>query len=310
MTTTFRCPSHASFLGQRMAVADHIARLGYATIDAWDATPETLTAVAECFGQIQSHIRADASGRVGIAVETVVNRDWEAFRSEYHGVSSAEFLPHTDGSYLHGLVARDGDYIELLPPKMLMLQCWQAAAAGGANLLVDGARVLADLRRERPADARILATRGAVTYCRDDQIALDCAVFQDLGDGSAMLRFRYDNTAFVADWAAEAFARLQRDYFGNPAYHQRAELAPGQILAIDNYRMLHGREAFANGPDSAKRSMRRVWLAHDRLPRLRNALGEQPTRRALQRFEAYDVLCPSANLGAMPAGGISLPRAA
>jgi hypothetical protein len=193
---------------------------------------------------------------------------------------------------------------------MLLLQCWQAAASGGANLLIDGSRVLADLRRERPANARILSARGAVTYCRDDQIALDCAVFQDLGEGTTMLRFRYDSTAFIADWAAEAFESLQRDYFANPAYHQRIELAPGQILAIDNYRMLHGREAFADGPDSAKRSMRRVWLAHDRLPRLHNALGEQPRRRALQRFEAYDVLRPGTNLGVMPAAGICLPRAA
>jgi len=306
----FHCPDRMRLNASHREITDHIATHGYAVIEAWDAEAETLSEVAERFGRVQSHIRADASGRVGIAVETIVNRDWEAYRSEYHGVSSGEFLPHTDGSYLHGLVSRDDNYIELLPPKMLLLQCWQAASAGGANMLIDGARVLADLTRERPEHARILSTRGCVTYCRDDQIALDCAVFQDLGDGTTMLRFRYDATAFVADWAEEMFHALQRDYFGNPAYQARMALAPGQILVIDNYRMLHGRDSFTNVPGSKQRAMRRVWLAHDRLQVLHNALGEHPQKRALQRFQAYDILQPSAAYAASVAASVGIRKAA
>ncbi len=33
-------------------------------------------------------------------------------------------MTHTDGSYLEGLVRHDGAYVHLLPPKMLLLQCW------------------------------------------------------------------------------------------------------------------------------------------------------------------------------------------
>jgi alpha-ketoglutarate-dependent taurine dioxygenase len=310
MPDIFHCPTRTRFNASSAAISARIATHGYAVIQAWDAGPETLTEVSERFGRVQSHIRADASGRVGIAVETVVNREWEAHREEYHGVSSGEFLPHTDGSYLLGLVAREDGYLELLPPKMLMLQCWQTAASGGANLLLDGARVFADLARERPEDARILSTRGCVTFCRDDQIAIDCAVFQDLGDGTMMMRFRYDNTVFLADWAEDAFHALQRDYFSNPAYQSRIALTPGQILAIDNYRMLHGREAFTNDAGGAKRSMRRVWLAHDRLPVLRNALGERPKKRALQRFEAYDILPPSAAYATATAACVGIRKAA
>ena len=57
----------------------------------------------------------------------MVNHEWENYRSEYHGVSSEEFLPHTDGFYLQGLVRHNGEYIRLLPPQMLVLQCWQPA---------------------------------------------------------------------------------------------------------------------------------------------------------------------------------------
>ena len=39
--------------------------------------------------------------------------------------------------------------------------------------------------------------------------------------------------------------------------------------------------------------MRRIWLAYDRLPVLRNAANEHRERRALKRFEAYNILPPT-----------------
>lgn len=289
--TTFNCPTESRFLQLRDTIADHVASDGYAVVAAWDAEGATLRAIAERFGRVQSHIRADASGLVGISKDTIVNREWENFRSEYHGVSSEEFLPHTDGSYLHGLVYRDGAYIQLLPPKMLLLQCWQQAATGGASILIDGQRVRRDMARRHPRYLDILSTKGCVTYCRDDQIAMDSAVFQPLDDGTTMLRFRYDGTAYVADWALDAFHALQHEYFSDPRYQFSMTLATGQIALIDNYRMLHGRESFSDSSSEAgkKRSMRRIWLAYDRLPKLHNAIDQHKERRALQRFKAYDI---------------------
>lgn len=287
---TFDCRTRAQFFARRDEIADHVAVHGYAVVDAWDAESATLREIAESFGRVQTHIRADANGLVGISPDTIVNRDWENFRAEYHGVSTEEFLPHTDGSYLHGLVYRDGEYMELLPPKMLLLQCWQAAETGGANILIDGQRVYQDLVRDKPSYAHTLSTKGSVTYCRDDQIAFDCAVFQPLPDGAMMLRFRYDGTAYLADWAVEAFHALQDTYFANPRYLSRLALTKGQILIVDNYRMLHGRDAFSSGQTGKVRSMRRIWLAYDRLGVLHNAVGEHRERRAMQRFKAYDIL--------------------
>jgi hypothetical protein len=93
---------------------------------------------------------------------------------------SEEFLPHTDGSYLQGLVREGDGYIQLLPPGMLLLQCWQQAASGGASILIDGQRVFRDMGIRHPSYREALATKGCVTYCRDDQIATDCAVFEHL----------------------------------------------------------------------------------------------------------------------------------
>jgi alpha-ketoglutarate-dependent taurine dioxygenase len=284
---TFAYATKAQFVAHSAEVADHVAAFGYAVVRPWDHSAAALRQVAERFGRVQSHIRADANGLVGIATDAVVNHDWEQFRSEYHGVSAEEFLPHTDGSYLHGIVYANGAYEQLLPPRMLLLQCVQAAASGGQNVLIDGQAVRRDLARERPGDLALLSRKGCVTYCRDDQIALDCAVFQALDDGTVMLRFRYDTTAYVADWAMEAFATLQNRYFADSKYFIRRSLAADEILVIDNHRMLHGRDAFADAGAGQKRQMRRVWLAHEGMPLLLNAVGQHVDRRALRRFGSY-----------------------
>jgi len=305
----FRCPTRDHFHGRFQEIAEHVVAHGYAVVAAWDTECATLTEVCGCFGRVQSHIRADDNGLVGIGTETVANRDWEAFRSEYMGVSSEEFQPHTDGSYLHGLVHRGETYIQLQPPKMLVLQCCQSAGEGGGNVLIDGQRVYDDLARENAHALEILSTKGCVTYCRDDQIALERAVFERLADGTVMLRFRHDSTAYVADWAIDAFHALQEDYFENPRYQSiRLVLEMGQILIIDNYRMLHGRATFSNDPSGKQRNLRRVWLAHDHLPILRNAAGQHLQRRALKRFQAYDIL-PASEAYA-PASRFGIRRAA
>ena len=305
--SVFQCPNPTAFTEARPEIANHIATHGYAVVQAWDTECATLKQVAESFGQVQSHIRADANGLVGISTETIVNREWEAYRTEYFGVSTDEFLPHTDGSYLHGMVYRDGQYVQLLPPKMLVLQCWQSAVAGGASVLIDGQRVYDDLAANNPRHLKILSTKGCVTYCRDDQIAMDRAVFEELADGTVMMRFRYDSAAYVADWAVEAFHNLQQNYFANPKYQDRLTLQAGQVIVIDNYRMLHGRDSFSNGAAGQERRLRRVWLAHDRLPVLQNAAGQHRERRALKRFEAYNIVrAPGYDEATAPAHGIRL----
>lgn len=285
----FRCDTRDQFLDAYDAIAEHIVTRGYAIVEAWDAEAATLKEISEHFGRVQSHIRADANGVVGISTEVVVNREWENFRSEYTGVSAEEFLPHTDGTFVHGLVREDDDYVELFPPKMLVLQCCQNAAVGGGNVLIDGQRVYRDLAKQKPPYLDALSTKGCVTYCRDDQIALDRAVFETLDDGTIMLRFRYDHAAYVADWALDAFHAVQKDYFANPHYQQQVKLAKGQILLCDNYRMLHGRDAFSTGQPEQKRSLHRMWLARDRSPTLHNAADQHREKRALKRFQAYGV---------------------
>ncbi|MDR3533192.1 MAG: TauD/TfdA family dioxygenase, partial [Rhodopila sp.] len=156
------------------------------------------------------------------------------------------------------------------------------------------------------------STRGCVTYCRDDQIALDSAVFQRLDDNTTMLRFRYDGTAYVADWALDAFHNLQHEFFSDPRYQIMLTPAKGQILLIDNYRMLHGRERFSDDGTEAgpKRSLRRIWLARDQLPILHNAIDQHKERRALQPFKAYDIQPASGDFAVASPLQVGIRRAA
>ena len=306
----FQCQNRQQFFDRYEDIADHVATHGYAVLYAWDTESSTLREVSEHFGSVQTHIHADANGLVGISTENVVNREWEMLRSEYSDINSEEFLPHTDGSYLHGIVHRDGHYIQLLPPKMLVLQCWQSAMAGSASILIDVQRVYSDLAKDNPGHLRILSTKGCVTFCRDDLIAVDRAVFEELDDGTIMLRFRYDSSAYVADWAVEAFHGLQQNYFANAKYQSRLALTKGQIIVIDNYRMLHSFDSCCSGTADQECKLRRVWLAHDRLPFLRNAVDQHREQRALKRFEAYDILPPAELYATAPPYSVGIQKAA
>ena len=241
-----------------------MTRRGYAIVEAWDAECATITEVAERFGRVQSHIRADASGIVGISTDTV--------RQPRMGKLSVG-IPRR---LLRGILAR----IRTGPTsrawcvkatitsaccrrRCLCLQCWQPATSGGASVLIDVQRVFDDLAERDPQLLDILSTNGCVSYCRDDQIALDCAVFEELDDGTIMLRFRYDSTAYVADWARDAFDALQQDYFSDPEYQTRITLKQGQIAIIDNYRMLHGR-GFVRGGRAGQEAQHAAGVARAR----------------------------------------------
>ena len=202
-------------------------RRGYAIVQAWDAECATVTEVAERFGRVQSHIRADANGIVGISPDTVVNHEWENYRSEYHGVSSRSSCRTPTGPTSRAWSVSGDEYIRLMPPQMLVLQCWQPATSGGASVLIDVQRIFDDLAERDPQLLDILSTNGCVSYCRDDQIALDCAVFQELGDGTIMLRFRYDSTVYVADWARDAFDTLAAGLFLGSAIPSAGAAAAG-----------------------------------------------------------------------------------
>jgi alpha-ketoglutarate-dependent taurine dioxygenase len=292
-TAVFHCASQQGFLEQADSIAAHLSRRGYAIVEAWDVDYSTVIKVAERFGCIQTHIRADAHGIVGINPHAVATHNRDNGCRQYDKNSIENFLPHTDGSYLQGLVRHGDGYIHLLPPQMIVLQFWQPPINDEAILLIDAQRILDDLAERDPQLLETLSTNGCINFCRDDQVAVNCAVFEALGDGTIMLRFRYDSTVFVAEWAREALDTLQRDYLSDPRYQIRATLRQGQIVVIDNYRMLHGHVSLTADAQSPLQTLRRVWLARSYLPVVHNAAGQHVDHRVLKRSHGYRILPPS-----------------
>jgi alpha-ketoglutarate-dependent taurine dioxygenase len=270
-----------------------VDRDGFCVLRAWDTQTETLKTIANLFGDIQSHIRADSAGVVGGGEP--VDSTWKEHRGEYQGLTEEEFGPHTDGSFLDGaLPLEGGGLVRIGPPKMVLLQCVRAAGEGGTNLVIDSQPILEEILLTKASLAKTLLTRGCITFCRDDQLALDCPVYEHVSDGRFRVRFRLDAKAYAPAWSIDALRELHDTYYRNPRYATSVALSPGDILIMDNFRVLHGREAFK--PDTSatgSRKLRRVWINNDDAPVLANANRELATHRGLDPYVPYRAIANS-----------------
>jgi len=258
---------------------------GYCVIKPQDDSVEAFRDIAEKFGLIQFHTKSDKSGVVGGGEP--INKDWQVFKDDYHGELSSDFFPHTDGSFLNGMAYVDGVAKKITPPKFVILQCISKPEIGGDNFLVDGQKIYNDLRVNQADILKTLMTSGSVTYCRDDLLSMDCSVFEKINDNKLRIRYRYDSTAFIPEWANAAFNYIQNNYSTNEHYITNISLEPGEILVMDNLRVLHARHKFFDG--NKKRKVRRLWIADDSGVTFKNILNQSPVRRAMSPFEKYNI---------------------
>jgi alpha-ketoglutarate-dependent taurine dioxygenase len=258
---------------------------GYCVIKPQDDSLEEFRDIAGKFGLIQFHTKSDENGVVGGGEP--INKDWQNFKDDYHGELSSDFFPHTDGSFLNGMTYVDGVAKKITPPKFVILQCISKPEIGGDNFLVDGQKIYDDLRVNHADILKILMTSGSVTYCRDDLLSIDCSVFEKVNDSKLRIRYRYDSTAFIPEWASAAFNYIQNEYSANEDYITNVSLDPGDILVMDNLRVLHARHKFFDG--NKKRKVRRLWIADDSSVTFKNILNQSPVRRAMLPFQKYNI---------------------
>ncbi len=143
--------------------------------------------------------------------------------------------PHTDNPY------------RLSPPEIQVLHVLSKAGAGGQSLLVDGLAVIEALRAEAPEDYDLLwrvparfAWSDAETYLEAEAPVLTPE------------RIRYNPRSLrqvVSDDADERAAWTRAwDRFGAllraPAFGLAFDMAAGDMVLMDNRRVLHGRTAF------------------------------------------------------------------
>jgi len=265
-------------------IKQEIEKNGYYIFNNPNLNIELFLNVARLFGLPQSHVRANANGVV--CEEESIDKAWMNYKEEYQGVQTKHFSPHTDGAFLNGVFKKDNKLFYVGPPKFLLLQCINKGASGGENILIDGKKILTDIISHRKELLSALTTR-CISICRDDQLAVNIPVFEKTNN-RIIMRFRYDEATYVMPNKAQALNTFYEEFIKNSKYKKNVSLQSGDVIIIDNYRMLHGREAFTDGADSSeKRVLRRIWIANENTPEYLNIKGECKDHRALLPFYHY-----------------------
>jgi len=155
---------------------------------------------------------------------------------------------------------------EELAPGVQFLHCRANSVAGGDNLILDGAAVAEDFRRDHPEDFALLAEteipffwehEGFDIRARQRVIELDrfgavtgLTISQHLLDvidlPQALLDRYYP--------ALRRFGRQLRD----PKYLVRYRLKAGECVVFDNHRVVHGRDAYV--AESGERYLRGTYV--------------------------------------------------
>ena len=219
----------------RLELFDQVLNWGVTLIREVPAHPGTVETVAGWFGQIQPNPYADDPARPLVASIRVDPAQPVATRMSH-------FLgPHTDTCWRQNLIG------------LLLMHCLQAHPEGGRSMLVDGFAVAARLREQSPEAFALLSTVpiafGSVVADRDDWRATGRVI--SVSADAVIEGIRYNGNSIAQldlpdDLIEPVYAALE--HFESILYDRslwwRPLLAPGDLLIIDNHRVLHGREAF------------------------------------------------------------------
>lgn len=166
------------------------------------------------------------------------------------------------------------------PPDFQLLYCLANDARGGDSTLVDGYAVSEALKAEDPGAFRVLNELAIDFRFQDESsdIAYRAPVIGcDEHDKPVVIRFNnwIRETLRLPRRQIEPFYRAYRRFWEllrDPRHALHFRLEPGEMIAFDNLRVLHGRDAF--DPRSGRRHLQGAYLDRD-LIRSRQRLLER-----------------------------------
>jgi hypothetical protein len=191
-------------------------------------------------------------------------------------IGGIAFPFHSDGSDLVGLF------------------CLDAGAGGGASVVANVVSIHNDLVREAPELAAELYApfpydlRGE--NAPDSKPWYTMPIFNRCGD-RLFVRYirpyieasrRHADAPRPSDTAREAMNRVDA-MCADPTYHVSMTMKPGDMQFVNNYHVLHAREAYTDDRAAGRiRHLKRLWLETDVL-----ADAEKPERFRLGRTDTY-----------------------
>ena len=201
---------------------------GFALLGGVPCEPGRIEQVAGLFG----HVRETNYGRV-----FDVRSEAAPVNLAYTGQGLSV---HTDNPYREPA------------PTLQLLHCLRNDASGGDTLLVDGFAAAERLRREWPQDFALLSRWRVPFRFESTDTVLRARAHVIETDDRGRLRAVHWNNRSVAPFdtppdVLPAFYRAYRRFarlLGDEAACLRLRLAPGDLLLLDNRRVLHGRTAF------------------------------------------------------------------
>ena len=171
--------------------------------------------------------------------------------------TSLPLAPHTDNPYRNPV------------PCIQMLHCIENEVNGGFSTLVDGFTVTEILKEDFPEYYEILTkTKVRFQFVDKDIVLEDWAEMIQLDDQGELKQVRFSpRLDFVPlmnkknlDLYYSARNKIS-EFYNSDKYRIEFKLVPGDLLMMDNHRLLHGRTSF--NPNEGKRFLQGCYIDYD-----------------------------------------------
>jgi len=157
------------------------------------------------------------------------------------------------------------------PPDIQLLYCLENEAEGGESIFADGFAAAETLRQQNPEAFRILSETPIDFRFQDEEQDISTrAPVLSLDHDGQLIEVRFNNwirdslrlPAHVIDAWYDAYRQFWQ-LLHSSEHQLDFALAPGQMVAFDNRRVLHGRRAF--DPSTGRRHLQGTYLDLDML---------------------------------------------
>ncbi len=172
--------------------------------------------------------------------------------------TSLHLTPHTDNPYRNPL-----------PPCIQILHCIENEVSGGYSTLVDGYTVSEMLKKVKPEYYDILSSVKVRFRFIDKDVVLESwseLIHLDQNKNFKSVRFstRLDYVPILEKKELELYYEARKylsDLYNSNKYRIEFKLMPGDLMMMDNHRLLHGRTAF--NPNEGRRFLQGCYLDFD-----------------------------------------------